>query len=150
MTTEIDRPAQSARAVEMRDQIAQLEAEMRAAGTIELAVVHHFSKDVYARELHIPAGTVLTGDIHKYANLNILSKGEISVSTESGIERVCAPFTIVSPPGTKRVAYAHTDCVWTTIHGTAETDTDRIRAEFVADTYEGYLEFCETLKLKGA
>jgi hypothetical protein len=127
----------------------RLEQQIRAAGTIELKVRHHFSKGVYARELHIPAGTVLTGEVHKFTNLNILSAGEISVLTESGIERVCAPFTIVSPPGTKRVAYAHTDCVWTTIHGTDETDVDKIKAEFVTDTYEGYLEFCKTLSIGG-
>lgn len=150
MTTEIDRPAPSVQAVQMRDRIAQLEADMRAAGAIELTVRHHFSKGVYARELHIPAGITLTGEVHKFANLNILSQGEISVLTENGMERVCAPFTIVSPPGTKRVAYAHTDCIWTTVHGTDETDVDKIKSEFVVDTYEGYLEFCETLKLKGA
>lgn len=130
------------------DKITELEAQMRACGTIELEVKHHFSKGVYARELHIPAGTVLTGDIHKYENLNILSCGEMSVLIDGRIQTVCAPFTVVSPPGTKRVAYAHTDCIWTTIHGTDKTDVDAIRAEFVTDTVEGYLEFRETLKLQ--
>jgi hypothetical protein len=129
--------------------IARLENAMREAGTVELEVKHHFSKGVYARELHIPAGTVLTGEIHKYTNLNILSQGEISVLVDGEIQRVQAPFTVVSPPGTKRVAYAHTDCIWTTIHGTDETDVEKIKQEFVTDTHEGYLEFCETLKLEG-
>lgn len=131
-------------------QIERLEAAMRATGEcIDLHVVHHFSKGVYARELHIPAGTTLTGKVHKFTNLNILSKGEISVSTESGIERVSAPYTVVSPPGTKRVAFAHTDCIWTTIHGTDETDLEKIEAEFVTDSHKSYLEFCENLKLEG-
>jgi hypothetical protein len=136
--------------VSMIKRIERLEVDMRATGAcVELPVTHHFSKGVYARELHIPAGTTLTGKVHKYASLNILSKGELSVSTENGIERVCAPFTVVSPPGTKRVAYAHTDCVWTTIHGTDETDIEKIEAKFVTDTHESYLEFCEKLKLQG-
>ena len=130
------------------EQIERLESEMLALGSVELPVVHHFSKGVYARELHIPAGTTITGKIHKHVNLNILSKGEISVLTESGIERICAPFTVVSPPGTKRVAYAHTDCVWTTIHGTDETDLEKIEAEFVTDSHKSYLSFCDSLKIE--
>lgn len=122
---------------------------MRDMPAIELPVVHHFSKGVYARELHIPAGTTLTGKIHKFENLNILSKGEMSVLTEDGIKRVSAPFTVVSPPGTKRIAYAHTDCIWTTIHGTESQDIDAIEIEFVVETEHEYLAFCETLKLKG-
>lgn len=132
------------------ERIERLEVDMLASGAcIELPVVHHFSRGVYARELRIPAGTTLTGKVHKFENLNILSQGEMSVSTENGVERVMAPFTIVSPPGTKRVAYAHTDCVWTTIHGTSETDLEKIEAEFVTDTHKSYLEFCEKLKLEG-
>ena len=134
----------------MIERIERLQGEMLASGQcIDLPVKHHFSQGVYARELHIPAGATLTGKVHKYANLNILSQGEISVSTEDGIVRVSAPFTIVSPPGTKRVAFAHTDCVWTTIHGTDETDLEKIEAHFVTDSHAGYLEFCEKLKLEG-
>lgn len=133
----------------MAERIEHLEHAMRAAGTVELEVKHHFSKGVYARELHIPAGIVLTGEVHKFTNLNILSQGEISVLVDDQIERVSAPFTIVSPPGTKRVAYAHTDCIWTTIHGTDETDVEKIRSEFVVKSHQEYLDFCETLKLKG-
>lgn len=115
---------------------------------VNCPVTHYFSRGVYARELFIPAGTVLTGEIHKHENLNILSQGDISVRMEDGsIVRVQAPFTTVSPPGTKRAAYAHTDCVWTTIHGTDERDVDKIKHEFIATSYEQYIEHCEQMKL---
>jgi hypothetical protein len=64
---------------------------------VKLEVVHHFSKGVYARELHIPAGVTLVGEIHKFKNLNILSKGKMLVTTEEGMQEVEAPFTVVSP-----------------------------------------------------
>lgn len=108
---------------------------------LELKVYHHFSKGVYARELHIPAGVILTGEIHKFENLNILSQGTIEVLTEKGVERVEAPFTIVSPAGTKRVARALTDCVWTTIHGTELKDINEIRQCFIAADEQEWLEF---------
>lgn len=111
-------------------------------------VTHHFSQGVYAREILIPKGTVLVGKIHKYQQLNIMSKGDLSVLTEDGIKRVQAPFTIVSPPGTKRIAYAHEDTIWTTIHGTEETDVEKIEALFVVETEQQYLDFCRALENK--
>lgn len=133
----------------LRAKVHCIEDEMRKHAPVELNYRHFFSDGVYAREMTIPADTVLTGKIHKYPQLNILSKGEISVLTEEGIKRVCAPFTVVSPAGTKRIAYAHTECVWTTIHGTQETDVDLIEKIFTADDEAEYLEHLQLLNLEG-
>lgn len=131
------------------EKIQALESAMREMPQEEIPVKHYFSEGVYAREIFIKKGTVLTGHIHKYSQLNILSKGEISVSTEEGIKRISAPFTIVSPAGTKRVAYAHEDCIWTTIHGTHETDIEKIENHFIAKDQNEYLEFCKNLMIEG-
>jgi len=133
--------------VSTRDKVLALEAMMKQEPQVEIPVFHYFSRGVYAREIHIPAGTLLTGEIHKFENLNILSKGDISVMTDDGVKRVQAPFTIVSPPGTKRIALAHTDCIWTTIHGTFLKDVDKIKKIFIAETEEEYLEHCKRLEL---
>ena len=134
----------------MRAEVIALEEAMkRECELIELPVKHHFAKGVYGRELFIPKGTVLTGKIHKYSQLNIMSQGEMSVLTDEGVKRVKAPFTIVSPPGTKRAAYAHEDTVWTTVHGTEETDLEKIESYFIAQDEAEYLEFCRTLHLEG-
>ena len=124
------------------------EAIKRELPLLDLPVKHYFSQGVYARELFIPKGTVLTGKIHKYQQLNIMSQGDLSVLTEDGVKRVKAPFTIVSPPGTKRVAYAHEDTVWTTIHGTELTDVDEIESAFIAQSEQEYLTFCASLEDK--
>lgn len=133
---------------ELRAKVNDLEAIMLTMPQVECPVKHYFSKGVYARELFIPKGCTITGKIHKHTNLNIMSQGEMSVLTDEGIKRVKAPFTIVSPPGTKRIAYAHEDTIWTTIHGTEETDVDQIELEFVAQSEAEYLEFAEALKIE--
>lgn len=117
---------------------------------VELKLVHYHSEGVYARELHIPKGALVIGEIHKYKNLNILSKGKISVSTDDGLVTVEAPFTVVSPSGTKRYAFAHEDCVWTTILRTDEINIDKIEKHFVAKSEQEFLEFCgqQTLALE--
>lgn len=139
-----------AASLSMREKILAIEEMMRSMPQVDFKVKHHFSDGVYARELFIPKGTLLTGKIHKYTNLNIMSQGDISVLTDDGIKRVQAPFTIVSPPGTKRIAYAHEDTVWTTIHGTGETDLDVIEEIFIAQDEFEYLAFCKAIECKEA
>lgn len=124
-----------------RAKVELLETEMRKHEQRAIPIKHYFSPGVYAREITIPADTLLTGRVHKYAQLNILSGGEISVLTADGMQRVKAPFTIVSPPGTKRVAYAHTECTWTTILATEETDPELIEALFTVATEQEFLEY---------
>lgn len=133
----------------MRDKVNFIEAEMRKRGPIDLPVKHHFSQGVYGRELFLPKGTLATGKIHKYQQFNILALGEVSVLVEEGIVRVKAPFTVVSPPGTKRIVYAHEDSVWITVHGTDETDLEKIEQHFIAQSDAEYTAFIEqSTKLK--
>lgn len=131
-----------------RAKVIAFENILKEYPQLELKVIHHFSKGVYARELHIPAGTILTGEIHKFENLNILSKGCIQVLTENGMQEVEAPFTVVSPAGTKRVARALTDCVWTTIHGTELKDVNEIKQIFIAADEDEWLEFIGSKQLE--
>lgn len=108
---------------------------------VSLPVRHIFSPGVYARELTIFAGHVLTGAVHKFEQLNILSSGTMRLLTDEGFKDVSAPYTVVSPPGTKRIALALTDCVWTTILATPETNIEQIEKDFVCKTEEEYIEW---------
>lgn len=132
----------------MREKVNQAEAVMKTLPQVEMPVTHHFAEGVYGRELFIPKDTVLTGKIHKYSQLNVLVLGDISVLTESGVKRVRPPFILVSPAGTKRIAYAHEDTIWLTIHGTMETDIAKIESHFIAQNDAEYLEHCKLLQIE--
>lgn len=124
----------------VRDKVSAIETELLKQPQLELPVRHFFSPGVYARELFIPAGTLLTGKIHKCAQINILSKGVIRVLIGEHVEEIEASYTVVSPPGTKRIAYAVTDCIWTTILPTDETDPEVIERRFTVGTEDEYQE----------
>jgi hypothetical protein len=111
---------------------------------------HYFAESLYARELFIPKGTTLTGRIHKTEHLCVLSLGEVSVQTETGIERIKASTVVLSKPGIKRVLYAHEDSVWINFHHhpTNEKDLDKIEEIFTVGTFEE-LEAFEAQKLLG-
>lgn len=122
----------------LREQIQSLEDQMAQMPQVELEVRHHYADGLYARELRIPAGVALTGAVHLFEHLNIISQGEILVATEDGPRHVVAPATIVSRPGTKRLGLALTDTVWTTIHAnpTNEQDVLRLEQQLVVKTHD--------------
>jgi quercetin dioxygenase-like cupin family protein len=122
---------------DMNRKATVLEQEIRRQGCeVELAVKHTFGGDVYARQLFIPKGHVVVGEIHKTENLNILLSGEIAVTTEEGVQHLKAPAILVAKPGSKRVGVAIEDAVWVTFHATRERDLDKIKAHFIAPSFE--------------
>ncbi len=112
-----------------------LEAEMRKHPDAETEIIHRFAPGVYAREMRVPAGTFLTGKIHRYAHLNIMSAGDVTIVNETGRERIKAPYAFISAPGTKRAFYMHEFTVWTTIHATDETDVEKLERDLVVDNF---------------
>ena len=105
-----------------------------------LPTIHHFADGLYVREVYMEAGLILTGKIHKHEHINIISKGDVSVITEDGIDRIIAPRTMVVRPGIKRLLYVHEDTIWATIHfnPTNETDLGKLEKEFVTNSYEEF------------
>ena len=109
-----------------QDDIIQLQSLMLKGDTIELETRHHFSDGLYARELFIPAGVCLVGALHKTKHLYTVVKGKCKVATQFENIEIEAPFMGETIPGTKRVIYAETDCVWITYHPTELTNVEEI------------------------
>lgn len=105
-----------------QDDIYKFQSLMQAGDTVELDVQHHFSDGLYARELFIPAGVCLVGALHKTRHMYMVVSGKCRVSSQYGNQEIVAPFIGETLPGTKRVIYAETDCVWVTYHPTDLTD----------------------------
>jgi len=114
---------------------------------VHLETKHHFSLGIYARELFIPKGSMIVGKLHKCPQLNIMTKGDISVLVGEEIKRLQAGAIVSSPAGTQRVAFAHEDSVWITILATNETDVDVIEDKFIAKDEQDYLDFQKQLLL---
>lgn len=126
-----------------RDKIFAVEEAFKKEPQIELEVKHYFVPGVYIRELFVPKSVSLVGKIHKYKQFHLITSGDISILTENGFVRFKAPTTIISPSGAKRIAYAHEDTTWLMVHGTDETDVNKIEDHFIANSDEDYLKFVE-------
>lgn len=112
--------------VQRQDDIIKLQDFLLQQENVNLAVSHHFSDGLYARELTIPAGVILVGAKHKTRHLYTVVQGKCKVSSQYEDLDIEAPFMGETIPGTKRVIYAETDCVWVTYHPTHLTDVNEI------------------------
>ena len=114
-------------------------------------VNHSFGKGCYIREWNSPAGMLVVSKIHKVAHPFFLLKGEMSVVTDQGVERMKAPYYCITPPGTKRVLFTHTEVQVVTVHVTDETDLKKIESEVIAtDVDQLELTSAELAKLTEA
>lgn len=102
----------------------------------ELPLDHQFANGMYIRRLFIPKGSLIYGAIHKDSCVNVVEQGDISVLTETGFKRVQAGYTVVSPPGIRKIGYAHADTVFTNIFRTDETDISKIADVLTWKTYQ--------------
>ena len=100
--------------------VQQLEEFMVAnLPAIECPIRHHFDAErgVYAREIWMPSGVVITSRIHRDQHHCVLSQGEIIVFTVGGgTKAVSAPAEYLSPAGSRRAGLTVTSCLWTTYH----------------------------------
>jgi len=107
------------------DRIRQFEKELKNFPQTECPLVHRFLDGMYAREITMKKGTLLTSKMHKKENLTIISKGKvIEVTEDEHIREIEAPFTMISPAGVKRVLYILEDTIWTTVHKNVENIED--------------------------
>ena len=83
-----------------------------------------FADGLYAREMTLPAGTVITGAVHKTQHITIISQGRVLVLRPEGPQEFAAPAMFVSEPGVKNAVHALEDTVWTTFHPNADNTQD--------------------------
>tara|TARA_R110002051_G_scaffold323964_3_gene419339 strand:- start:203 stop:760 length:558 start_codon:yes stop_codon:yes gene_type:complete len=98
-------------------------------------VKHYLHGGFYIREIFNPAGEVIVTKIHKVSHPFFLLQGTMSMLTEDGEERISAPYYSITKIGTKRLIYAHTDCIFVTVHSTDKTDIKEIEKDIATENY---------------
>jgi len=129
--------------------IYRLEAEILKHPQVEMPVVHHFCNGLYARDLVIPKGTLLTGAVHKEESFFLIRSGLIAVTTENGPQLLGPGFLSVTKAGEKRAGVALTDVICTTFHPnpTNEIDPESLWDNLTMPPPEGILEIVENAYL---
>ena len=123
---------------QINNEIEKFEEFALTQEQIELPVEHLFINGMYARKILIPAGTVLTGAVHKWGYVDIMLSGDISVATPDGIKRLTGWNILEGKAGRKRAGFAHEDTHWITVHKTDATDANGIEEVLTVATIDQF------------
>ena len=126
---------------DMIEKLFVIEAALKQMPQVEVPLRHCFGNKVYVREMTAPKGSILIGKMHKFKQVNIVIKGDISVLTEDGWKRLKSGDMFESPAGIKRAGFTHEDTVWTTICGTEETEVEKAEDELTIGSYQEFLQY---------
>ena len=111
----------------------QLQEDIRGLPQYEPFVEHSFCGGVYSRAMHIVAGGLIEGGLHKTHHPYVLSLGEILVMNGEESVIIKAPYQGKTKPGDKRFIYAYKDSIFTTFHATELTDINEIERHVLGE-----------------
>jgi hypothetical protein len=131
--------------------IYRLEQAIYSLPRVELPLFHDFCKGLYARTILIPAGTILTGAVHKDECFFLVRNGCILLTTDDKPIKAESGFMALSKAGTKRAGIALIDTLVTTFHANPEElrDPEEIWDTFTVPAPDNILEVLEKTKLEG-
>jgi len=109
---------------------------------IDFNLKHHFSTNMYIREVTMPTDTIVLGHEHTTTHLNILSKGSIIVVdlTSGNKLEIEAPYTFESLAGVRKIFFVIEEATFSTVHSTDETDIDKLEDTLIiqSDVHKAY------------
>lgn len=123
--------------------VVALQDAMLQQPQVEVASVFAHGGGIAAKAVLLRKGTRAVGGMHRFENMNLVTKGDISVATEAGVVRYTitdAPILVISPPGTKRAVYAHADTYWVSLHPTDKSTVEEVEAEFIVSDEAAFLK----------
>lgn len=93
---------------------------------IDLGIQHHFSDNVYAKEMHLPKDHYAVSHKHNYSHLSILGTGKAIVICDGQEKVYTAPACIEIKAGVVHKIVALEDVTWYCIHATEEKNVNKI------------------------
>lgn len=100
----------------------------------DLPVDHFIHDGMYYRALTIPSGVCLTGKIHHDDHICILEQGDLSVMTDDGMKRLTAPARFKARAGLKKIGYAHSEVIFSTVHRTTAKTCEEAEEKHFSDS----------------
>ena len=110
-----------------RSSLAKYEEFALAQPQIDIPVTHRIHGGMYARQITIPAGVTITGQIYKYDHLEFMISGDATVASGTGPVRLTGYHSLSGHSGKKRAITAHEDTIWMTVHPSNGTNGEKIQ-----------------------
>jgi hypothetical protein len=123
----------------------EFENELLKYEQIDLNVKHFYINGMYAREITIPKGAMITSRVHAYGYVDIMISGDITIITDAGKSSYSGYNLFEGFAGKKRVGLAHTEVKWITIHNVPNRDdaSENFYDKLTYDSVDSYSEFAK-------
>lgn len=129
---------------ERNKQMDELEALMiNSDNQIDCPLKHTFTPGLYTRQIFMPAGSLITSQVHRTEHQFMVLKGCLTVFTDNAEQFMEAGHIGITYSGTRRALVIHEDTVWVTCHATdikPEDDSEEAIEKAVALIEEQIIE----------
>lgn len=128
-----------------------LEAQLLKLPQVSYRLRTFHAPGVYVREITMPRGALIVGHEHLTEHFNIVAQGAALVVIGERVERMVAPYCVVSGAGVRKVLLILDDMVWFTVHANPKNERDEEKLEDMlitkSATYQEYEEAQLTAEL---
>lgn len=124
-----------------KKKIQEFEDMLLKMPQVDIETKHYIADGVYVREITIPKGVTVTGAVHLTETIDVLVSGDITIVYDDVKKRLTGHGVYISKPGVKKVAYAHEDTVWMTVHAVdniKDKTMDEIEKDLWVASYNEY------------
>lgn len=127
--------------------IEQAEGELLKSPQVECPLTHRFAPGICIREVTMPANSLIIGHAHRFADMNIMLTGRMTILNDDGTtNQLKAPLTFLGKPG-RKIAFIHEDVIWQNVFPTTETDADKVEDIFLIKSKTWKFDQIERMKL---
>lgn len=118
---------------DIHKRIDELELKMKQFPEVECPTSDVFTPGLYARAILMKAGLLITSKIHKTEHPFFVLQGVAHVKINDGEwKKIETPYIGVTLPGTRRILYIESDCIWVTCHANPEDENvEQIEARII-------------------
>lgn len=91
---------------------------------VAMPVAHSFAPGIYMREIFMPAGSVVIGNLHLTEHFNTVLSGACHVLINGEAHDLSAGDTLISKAGARKMLLIYADCRWQTWHANPDDCRD--------------------------
>ena len=120
----------------------------------EFPLNHIISGGMYLRELVMQKDSLTIGLHHNYDHIAIMTSGDVTITTDEGLQRIQAPYRSAVKAGLKRMCYCHEESTWVTVHILPDPtltldDLDEIESQLFTDSDISWVDNLNLPKSRG-
>jgi len=95
--------------------VTRLDNYLQQFPQVILPIEHQFVDKQYCRTIFMPAGAVVTGQVHNEDSFLIVRYGDFEVTTDDGVQHLYTGDMVKTLAGTKRALYMYEDTCLTSV-----------------------------------